>query len=104
MASEWTERLGQYRGRVYYLAVRVKPGLHNVRDFAAVIYYSPENDPERKIQIARIDTTHGYTHFDRLYRRDQPKDRIDVDAWSAAALLRVNWRTYAESHDDLARE
>lgn len=84
MASEWTERLGFYRGRVYYLTVRVAPSLNNVRDFAAVIYYSPGNDPERKIQIARIDTTHGYTHFDRLFRRGQPKERVDEDVWDAA--------------------
>lgn len=103
MASEWTERLGFYRGRVYYLAVRVTPGLHNIRDFAAVLYYSPENDPERKVQIARIDTAHGYTHFDHLYRRDRPKERLNVDVWEAAAILEQNWRTYAESFDELNR-
>ena len=83
MASEWTERLGFYRGRVYYLAVRATPGLHDVRDFAAALYYSQENDPERKIQIARIDTAH---------------------VWEAVAMLRGNWRTYAERFEELDRE
>ena len=103
MASEWTERLGFYRGRVYYLTVRVTPSLNDVRGFAAVLYYAPETTPERKIQVARIDTTHGYTHFDRHYRRDRPKERIDVDVWEAAALLKANWRTYAERFEDLDR-
>ena len=103
MASEWTERLGFYRGRIFYLTVRAAPGLDDVRDFAAVIYFSPDDDPERKIQIARIDTAHGHTHFDRLYRRNQPKERIDVDVWEAAAFLKSNWRTYAESYERIGR-
>lgn len=103
MPREWTERLGVHRGKVYSLAVRTTPNHDRVRDFAAVHYYSPKTDPERKIQIARIDTSHGHTHFDRLYRRDQPKERIDVDVWEAAALLRANWRIYARSYDELNR-
>jgi hypothetical protein len=35
------------------------------------------------VQIARIDTEHGYTHFDRLYRRDQAEDPIDMGFWTA---------------------
>lgn len=67
-----------YRGKTYYLTIRVTPNFDRVRDFAAVLYFTRNDDTERKVQIARIDTTHGYTHFDRLYRRDQPKERIDA--------------------------
>lgn len=104
MADESTEILGTYLGRTYYLTIRVSPILSRVRDFAAVVHYSSPDDPGRDIQIARIDTTHGYSHFDRLYRRDQPKERLDVDVWEAAALLEENWRTYARSFADLGRK
>lgn len=51
------------------------------------------------IQIARIDTAHGYTHFDRLYRRDEPKEELDLDFGEAIELLEENWRTYASSYE-----
>jgi hypothetical protein len=41
--------------------------------------------------VARIDTEHGYTHFDRLYRRDQPKNPIDLGFWAAWAHMEANW-------------
>lgn len=103
MSEHSTSELGVVRGKPYYLTVRATPNFDRVRDFAVVLYYTPADDPETKIQIARIDTTHGYTHFDRLYRRDQPKERIDVDIWQASTLLEDNWRTYAERYDDLHR-
>ena len=101
MANQSTEVLGAFRGRTYYLTVRVSPNFNRVRDFAAVVHFSVAGESERKIQIARIDTTHGYTHFDRLYRRDQPKERLDVDVWEAITLLHANWRTYAERFDEV---
>lgn len=79
------------------------PNFDRVREFAAILYFTGDDDTGQKIQIARIDTTHGYTHFDRLYRRDQPKEEIDVTVWEASALIEDNWRTYAESYDDLQR-
>ena len=74
-----------------------------MRHFAAIVHYSTVGPPEREIQIARIDTAHGHTHFDRLYRRDEPKERLDVDVWEAVALLHANWRTYAERSEELDR-
>ena len=49
------------------------------------------NVPTVSGSVARIDTEHGYTHFDRLYRRDQPKDPIDLDFWAAWAHMEANW-------------
>lgn len=103
MAKESTEVLGTFRGRTYYLTLRVSPNYDCVRDFAVVVHYSIAGPTERHVQIARIDTAHGYTHFDRLYRRDRPKERLDIDVWDAIALLHANWRTFAESHDNLHR-
>ena len=99
MSEHSTEQLGSFRGRPYYLTLRVTPNFNRIRDFAVVVHYSPPSASEPEVQIARIDTTHGYSHFDRLYRRDQPKERIDVDVWEAVALLEDNWRTYAERFD-----
>lgn len=103
LAEQSTEILGTFRGRTYYLTLRVSPDYDRVRNFAAVVHYSTAGPTERHIQIARIDTAHGYTHFDRLYRRDRPKERLDIDVWDALDLLHANWRTYAESHYELQR-
>lgn len=104
MAEHVTKLLGTRGGQDYHLTIRVSPSFNHVTDFAVVVHRSPTDTAGREIQIARIDTAHGRTHFDSLYRRGQPKERIEVDVWEAAALLEANWRTYAESFDDLARE
>lgn len=104
MAVHYTKILGTRGGQDYHLTIHVSPSFNHVTDFAVVVHYASTDDPDDVIQIARIDTAHGYPHFDRLYRRDQPKERIDADVWEAAALLEENWRTYAESFEDASRE
>lgn len=98
MARETRHPLGEFRGRTYYLQVRATPSFNEVQTFAATVFY---RDPaeDRAVEIARIDTSHGYVHFDRLYRRDRPKDPVDVDIWEATERLQTNWRRYARSHD-----
>lgn len=96
-------RLGTYRGRRYYLTTRVTPGFNSVEEFSVVVYYRHSRIGD-SVQIARIDTSHGFVHFDRLNRRDQPKEPIDVDVWEAAELLETNWRRYARSYDQVHRE
>ena len=68
----YTTLLGTYRGHDYYLTVSGEPSINDVQAFAVTIHY---DDPQTRgtIEIARIDTSHGYIHFDRLYRADQPK-------------------------------
>lgn len=97
MAASLEEKVGEYRGRNYFVLVRATPDFNTPEDFAVVLYY--ESDPGENVQIARIDTEHGYTHFDRLYKRGGPKDPVDMDLWEAWSHLESNWRTYAESHD-----
>ena len=89
---------------MFFLTIRVTTSLDNVRFFVAVVHYTPENHPERQVQSARIDTSHGDTHFHRLYRPYRPKERIDVDVRETADLLADNWRTYAERFEELYRE
>jgi hypothetical protein len=90
--------LGKQEGRVYFLAARARPDFDIPEEFAVSVYY---NDPETQshVEIARIDTAHGHTHFDKLYRRDEPKERLDVDFWDAIEWLEDDWRTYATSYE-----
>ncbi|MFB6130338.1 MAG: hypothetical protein ABEJ28_05895 [Salinigranum sp.] len=90
--------LGEYDGRRYFLSARARPGFDTPDEFAVVVHY---NDPETEssVQVARIDTAHGYVHFDRLYRRDEPKEAIDCGFWEAIERLEGNWRTYARGHE-----
>lgn len=94
--------LGTYDDRPYFLVARATPGFNDPAEFAVVVGY---NDPEtdEHIQVARIDTAHGYVHFDKLYRRDEPKERLDVDFWTAVERLEQNWRTYARGHKHTRR-
>lgn len=90
--------LGEHADRTYFLTARATPGFHDPSSFAVVVHY---NDPAtaEAVQVARIDTAHGSTHFDRLYRRDEPKDALDVDFWEAVERLESDWRTYARGYE-----
>ncbi|MFC4440469.1 MULTISPECIES: DUF7718 family protein [Natrialbaceae] len=77
MAQEYEYKLGSFRGYEFSLRVSASPSLDDVDDFAVTVYYSLSTG-ESKV-IARVDNAHGFVHFDRLYRRDQPKDPVD---WS----------------------
>lgn len=98
MTESITNELGSHRGRDYFLHIRATPGFNDPADFAVVIYYKDASS-EETIEVAKVDQAHGYTHFDRLYRRGEPKDRVDWGIWEAAEQLRENWRTYAENFD-----
>jgi hypothetical protein len=92
--------LGEYFDRTYFLTVSGEPDIDDVDDFAVAIHY---NDPaiQREVQIARIDTTHGHVHFDKLFREEQPKAPLDIDAyWEAEEVLREDWRRYARRYEE----
>lgn len=95
---QFRQELGTYDGRPYFLSVRADPDFDDPEEFAVVCYYD-DPETEEQVQVARIDTAHGYVHFDRLYRRGRPKDRVDLGLWEAVATMRRNWRQYAESFD-----
>ncbi|MDY6764522.1 MAG: hypothetical protein SV377_02365 [Halobacteria archaeon] len=91
-------KLGEYKDKIYFLSARVEPDFDDPDDFAVIVFY---NDPDidTNVEIARIDNAHGYVHFDKLYRRDQPKEELDVNVWEAVEMLEDNWRTYARSFE-----
>lgn len=97
MERFYSYQLGTHDGRVYHLTVSGEPSINDVEQFAVTVHY---NDPvtEQSVEIARIDTSHGFVHFDRLYRADQPKETLDIETpWEAEGLLRDRWRQYAET-------
>ena len=94
----YTTLLGTYQDRDYYLTVSGEPSINDIQEFAVTIHY---DDPQTRetVEIARIDTSHGYVHFDRLYRANQPKDPVDMETpWEAEEHLREHWRQYAASY------
>jgi hypothetical protein len=99
MATDYTYPLGQYRGRKYHIHVHAEPDLNEIEAFSVTVYYNEL--PDETVEIARIDTAHGFTHFDKLYRRNTPKKKVDADCFEAEEQLRDNWRRYAESYREL---
>ncbi len=91
-------KLGTYAGQEYSLSVSGAPSINDVEEFAVTVHYY-DTDANETVEIARIDTAHGVTHFDKLFRRDQPKEILDVDYLEAENRLRENWRRYARSYD-----
>lgn len=92
-------KLGTYAEREYVLSVNGAPSIDNVEEFAVTVHFYDETT-EETVEIARIDTAHGEAHFDKLFRRDQPKEPLDVNYLEAEELLRENWRRYAESYQE----
>ena len=97
--QEYSYELGSYQGRTYHLRVRESSNSTGGSTFATVVYYRDADARETEV-IARVDDAHGYSHFDRLYRRDQQKDRVDWGPWEAADHFFERWRQYAERYED----
>jgi hypothetical protein len=95
MSEEYFYTLGWYSGREHRLVTRASPSLDDIQRFAVVLCYGHNGE---YTEVARIDTAHGFTHFDRLYRRDQPKERVEMSVWEAERHLEANWRRYARRY------
>lgn len=94
----YTNLLGTHQDHDYYLTVAGEPSINDIHAFAVIIHYDDSRTRET-VEIARMDTSHGYVHFDRLYRADQPKDPVDMETpWEAEEHLREHWRQYADSY------
>lgn len=74
--------LGVHAGRTYLLTARATPGFDDPEEFAVVVHF---NDPDTDEEVrSRVSIPHGYVHFDRVYRRDEPKDELAVGFWAAS--------------------
>ena len=99
MTRSVTYDLGEYRSQTYVLHGEDSSPHAPPDNFVVTVYYR-DGELDRNIEIARVDTSHGDVHFDRLYRRNEPKDwGIEWDFWESMNRLSQNWRTYAESFD-----
>ena len=49
-----------------------------------------------EVPLARIDTSHGYLHLDKLWKEEKEKQKLykEMDAWDAANYLQENWQSY----------
>lgn len=99
MTDELTYELGTFSGHRYILRGHAEPTDEQPDEFSVTVYYRNAST-EENVEVARIDTAHGYVHFDRLYRRDQPKEKVDWGYWEAVTELMENWRTYARNYDN----
>lgn len=103
-SADFTIQVGEYRSRPYFISIRADPDFENTTDFAVSLYYN-DRYTEGTVEIARIDTAHGFTHIDREYHREQPTDPIFDDlpneqaVWKAQTHLDENWRDYAKRYE-----
>lgn len=96
------ERLGEYRGKTYFLYAHAEPDFNNIQDYVVTVFYRGSDG--EKYQIARFDTTHGEAHFDRLFEEHKfKKDKIwkpEMSFWDALEIARKNWRTWASRYEE----
>ena len=104
-----TLSLPAYRGREFFLTVFVDPDPTTVASFSVPadadqwglsVHFQPDDHFESHVEVARIDTSHGEPHFDRLYTPTERKEWLGDDYGFEAARrdLLSNWRTYAERY------
>jgi hypothetical protein len=102
-----TLNLPPHRGREFFLTVCVEPDpgpfdsfsvADDAEEWGMSVHFQPDRPYESHVEVARIDTTHGEPHFDRLYEPGQPKEWLGRDCTyeDARADLLSNWRTYAD--------
>jgi len=94
--AQYSYELGRYAGLVVNLSMWVAPDFDAVEEFAAVVYCS--HDDGTKTQIARIDTAHDRTHFDRLFLAEPDKKDMGCTWHEAEAQLTDNWRQYVRQY------
>lgn len=102
-----TLNLPPHRGREFFLTVFVEPDPGQFDSFSVAddadewgmsVHFQPDTPYESHVEVARIDTTHGEPHFDRLYESDQPKEWLGERYAFADGRddLLSNWQSYAD--------
>jgi len=104
-----TLSLPAHRGREFFLTVFVEPDPAAIESFSVPgdadqwglsVHFQPDDHFESHVEVARIDTSHGEPHFDRLYTPTERKEWLGDDYSFEAARrdLLSNWQTYAERY------
>lgn len=87
----FSTQLGTYRERACFIRGESKDGSRkNPSEFAAVVYYR-DAASERNVEVAKVDTAHGYTHLHQYYRRDEPIVELDWGFWETVSKISENW-------------
>ena len=102
MAS-WDERVTVKVGRYIEPATDKEPIIKieimydepTDNDFVCELCF-PHPSKLEEISLARIDTSHGYLHLDKLWKEEKEKQKLhkEMDAWEAAKYLQENWQSY----------
>jgi len=88
---------GEYWGREYFLAIRGDPDTQAPDDFSVTLYYADESRDERVV-VVRVDTDHGYTHIDKKFLENEPKEGVSFTLWESVEHVSNNWLEYARQH------
>lgn len=102
MWEEKTFELGEDKNHiVYYFSIKVEPDCNNVNKFSVNIFYTDPMSFEKK-EVVRIDNYHedyhGQTHKHKLYKRNNPVEKVNVDVWVAWRDLWFNWKVYVNKY------
>jgi hypothetical protein len=82
-------------GLIFHLAIRGEPTFKQPTDFAVVIY---TNDPEsgERVEVVRIDSSHGEVHIHRFYRQDNAKEPMELGLWDAVEFVSEKGETFID--------
>lgn len=102
-----TLNLPPHRGRDFFVTTFVEPdpsefdGFEmpdDAEEWGIAIHFQPDEQRKSHVEVARIDTSHGEPHFDRLYEPEQPKEWLGQDYTYEEARTDIlsQWRRYAD--------
>ena len=92
-------QIGKIKDKVRDITVAVTIHLmhngHPYTDFVCQVEF-PHPVKEKTVELARIDSSHGYLHLDKLWKKEKQKERIygEPDMWRCAEMLENKWKSY----------
>ncbi|WP_347721414.1 DUF7718 family protein [Candidatus Nanohalococcus occultus] len=102
--SSWNEKLETSIGKIkdstkeniIDVTAHIMHNGYPFKDFAVQVEFPHPRKEHERVQLARIDRSHGYLHLDKLYGNNKEKVRLfeAMNAWDAAKYLEGRWKTY----------
>lgn len=97
-----TEKLGEYKGRNYFLYAYVEPSFNKIKEYVITVYYKKING--EKEQIGRFDTSHDHKHFDKLFEdhpyKDAKPSTPTKSFWELYEYAKNNWKKWAKRYEE----
>jgi len=101
--GSWNQRVtvevGKYidpvKNKESIIKIEVMYNKPTENDFVCELGF-PHPTKQKDIPLARIDTSHGFLHLDKLWKKEKEKQKLskDMNAWDAAKYLQKNWQSY----------